>query len=120
MSRLSLRIFVSFFAAMLVIGAGAILITFWVFTERQEDNSALLREVAGQAAAALARDGRAGLRDWLATEAEGHADRPVLVIDDAGLELLGRARCHRASGPGVGRPGARPLGPCAGRHAPAA
>lgn len=90
MNRLSLRIFVSFFAAMLVIGAGAILITWWVFAVRQEDNADSLREVAGHAAAALAAGGRPGLADWLRTDAAQRRGRPLLVVDDAGRELLGR------------------------------
>jgi two-component system sensor histidine kinase CpxA len=89
-TRLSLRIFASFFAAMLVIGAGAILITWWVLAERQDDNAAQLRDAAGRAAAALARGGRPALVAWLAEDAATRRERPLLVIDDAGRELLGR------------------------------
>jgi len=90
MTRLSLRIFVSFFAAMLVIGAGAILITWWVFAERQDDNVTTLRDAAGRAAAALAAGGRPALADWLRADAGQRRGRPLLVIDDRGEELLGR------------------------------
>ncbi|MCU0761173.1 MAG: ATP-binding protein [Steroidobacteraceae bacterium] len=90
MTRLSLRIFASFFAAMLVIGAGAILITWWVLAERQDDNAAQLRDAAGRAAAALARGGRPELVAWLREDAATRRERPLLVIDDGGRELLGR------------------------------
>ena len=90
MTRLSLRIFVSFFAAMLVIGTGAILITWWILAERQDDSAATLREAAGRAAAALARGGRPALSAWLREDAAARRDRPLLVIDDDGRELLGR------------------------------
>ncbi|MFO1456851.1 MAG: ATP-binding protein [Steroidobacteraceae bacterium] len=90
MNRLSVRIFLSFFAAMLVIGAGAILITWWVLAERSEDNGATLREAAGRAAAALASGGRDGLTAWLREDAAQRRGRPVLVVDDDGRELLGR------------------------------
>jgi signal transduction histidine kinase len=91
MTRLSLRIFVSFFAAMLVIGAGAILITWWVFAERQDDTAATLRDSAGRAAAALSAGGRPALVDWLRAESAQREGRPLLVIDERGAELLGRA-----------------------------
>lgn len=90
MNRLSLRIFVSFFAAMLLIGAGAILITFWVVSERLEDNAVALREAAGQAAGALSRGGRPALVEWLRDDAVRRRGHPLLVIGDDGRELLGR------------------------------
>jgi two-component system OmpR family sensor kinase len=90
MTRLSLRIFVSFFAAMLVIGAGAILITWWVFAERQDDNASSLRDAASRAAAALSAGGRPALAEWLRTDAAQRSGRPLLVIDDQGEELLER------------------------------
>ena len=61
MNRLSLRIFASFFAALLLIGAGAIFITWWVLSERQDEGGIALRDVAGEAARALAAGGREGL-----------------------------------------------------------
>lgn len=90
MNRLSVRIFLSFFAAMLVIGAGAILITWWVLAERSEDNGATLREAAGRAAAALSSGGRDGLVAWLREDSGQRRGRTLLVIDDDGRELLGR------------------------------
>ena len=90
MTRLSLRIFVSFFAAMLVIGAGAILITWWVFAERLDDNAATLRAAAGRAATVLSAGGRTALVDWLREDAAERRGRPLLVLDDGGQELLGR------------------------------
>ncbi len=90
MSRLSLRIFLSFFAAMLVIGAGAILITWWVLAERQEEAGAGLREATRGAAQALSIGGHDGLRDWLRSDAAQLRGQPLLVLDESGAELLGR------------------------------
>jgi signal transduction histidine kinase len=90
MSRLSLRIFLSFFAAMLTIGAGAILITWWVLADRQEEAGAGLRDATRGAAEALSAGGRAGLRDWLRSDAARWRGQPLLVLDEAGTELLGR------------------------------
>ncbi|MCC6171210.1 MAG: HAMP domain-containing protein [Gammaproteobacteria bacterium] len=98
MTRLSLRIFVSFFAAMLVIGTGAILITWWILAERQDDSAAALRDAASRAAAALARGGRPALSGWLREHAAARHDRPLLVIDDHGRELLGRPLPPRYGG----------------------
>ncbi len=105
MTRLSLRIFVSFFAAMLVIGAGAILITWWVFAERQDDNAASWRDAAGRAAAALSAGGRPALVAWLRADAADRRGRPLLVLDDRGQDLLGRPLPARA---GAGRWAAPP------------
>jgi two-component system, OmpR family, sensor kinase len=90
MSRLSLRIFLSFFAAMLVIGAGAILITWWVLADRQEEAGAGLREATRGAAQALSSGGREGLREWLRSDAAQLRGQPLLVLDESGTELLGR------------------------------
>ena len=98
MTRLSLRIFVSFFVAMLVIGAGAILITWWLLAARQDENAMPLREAASRAAAALAHGGRPALVDWLREDAAIRRDRPLLVIDDEGRELLGRRLPRYAAG----------------------
>ncbi len=91
MNRLSLRIFLSFFAALLAIAAGAILITWWVLSDREPDSGPGLRRVAAGAARALAADGRPGLERWAADLGAGQPDRaPVLVIDDEGKDILGR------------------------------
>lgn len=91
MNRLSLRIFLSFFAALLAIAAGAILITWWVLADRDPDSGPGLRQLASGAARALAADGRPGLEHWAATFDDANPARPpVLVIDDDGREILGR------------------------------
>jgi two-component system sensor histidine kinase CpxA len=90
-NRLSLRIFLSFFAALLAIAAGAILITWWVLADREPESGPGLRRVAAEAARALAAGGRPGLERWAADlEAEDPTRPPVLVIDDDGREILDR------------------------------
>jgi len=91
LTRLSLRIFLSFFLALLAITVGTILITWWVLADREPDSGPGLRRVAAGAARALAADGRPGLERWAAALEAAEPDwPPVLVIDDAGREILGR------------------------------
>lgn len=91
MNRLSLRIFLSFFLALLAITVGTILITWWVLADREQDSGPGLRRVAAGAARALAADGRPGLERWAAALEAAEPDwPPVLVIDDTGREILGR------------------------------
>lgn len=91
MNRLSLRIFLSFFAALLAITAGAVLITWWVLADRDEASGPGLRRLAAGAARALAAEGRPGLERWVAElEARDPSRPPLLVVDDAGREILGR------------------------------
>ena len=91
MNRLSLRIFLSFFLALLTITVGTILITWWVLADREPDSGPGLRRVAAGAARALAADGRPGLERWAAALEAAEPDwPPVLVIDDTGREILGR------------------------------
>ncbi|MFO1428145.1 MAG: ATP-binding protein [Steroidobacteraceae bacterium] len=90
MNRLSVRIFLAFFGAMLAIVAGAILITWWILVDRQEESGAALRELTRGAAVALASGGREGLERWLASDAARLRGRPLLVLDEDGHELLDR------------------------------
>jgi two-component system sensor histidine kinase CpxA len=100
MNRLSLRIFASFFAALLLIGAGAIFITWWVLSERQDEGGIALRDVTGEAARALAAGGREGLVAWAEeSNREERRGRRVLLIDESGQDILGRRLPPRLRGP---------------------
>lgn len=90
MNRLWLRIFAGVFAALLLIAAGAVLITGWVISERRESAPSAIAELTRAARAAANDRGRDGLADWLRSRDARLFGRPVFVIDDAGRELLDR------------------------------
>jgi len=91
MRRLATRIFLAFFAALLLSGLGAVGLTSWVLSVRQESANKELLEAAQTAADALAKGGRDALIDWARNRS---ADRShhleILLIDEIGTELLGR------------------------------
>ncbi len=90
MNRLSLRIFASFFATLLLIAIGAVLVTGYVVSERRESTPTTLRDLVGSAQAALDDGGRAGLTEWLRGRNARLFGSPVFIVDDSGAELLGR------------------------------
>ncbi|MFM8518424.1 MAG: ATP-binding protein [Nevskiaceae bacterium] len=91
MNRLSVRIFVAFFLALLLVLAGAVAITGWTLNERDERASGELQIAAERAAEALALRGRTGLATWAkAQQKESTTAVVILVVDDLGREILDR------------------------------
>ncbi len=84
------RIFLSFWAVMVLIVGGTAGLTYLVLAERSDEvphgSSALLTE----AARALAEGGEPALVQWLSREPSHGADMRVLVVAEDGHELLGR------------------------------
>lgn len=92
MSKLALRIFASFFVALIVTVLGAIAVTAWMIAERKEAAEAELLVAAQEAASALAEGGAPSLRAWAENRSlESTVTLDVLVIDETGSELLGRS-----------------------------
>ncbi len=92
MKSLSLRIFLSFWSALIAIVAAAIGVTILFLTHREEmprTRDVLLSE----AAAALAHGDRAGLESWLQGREHGSGPR-VYAFDESGHELLNRPTEH--------------------------
>lgn len=92
MKHLATRIFLAFFAALLLTALGAIAITSWSLAERQEAAQRELLAAAEAAAAALAEGGRPALINW--SESRARDARPsldILVLDEWGEDLLGRS-----------------------------
>jgi two-component system OmpR family sensor kinase len=87
MSRLAWRIFLAFFATLLAVALGAVAITSWHLDSQREAARNEVRLAVQAAAVALAEDGREGLAVWAGGR---QASRRFLVVDDWGLELLGR------------------------------
>ncbi len=88
MKSLSLRIFLSFWSALIAIVAAAIGVTILFLTHREE--LPRTRDVlVAQAAQALARGDRPGLERWLASREREPGPR-VYAFDESGKELLNR------------------------------
>ena len=91
MKTLFLRIFISFWLAMVLILAGAIVVTVTVARYRIAMlNSLSPGEMMEGADAALANGGEAQLKTWLAGIVSTHPDLDIYVIDAAGNDLLQR------------------------------
>jgi len=91
MKHLVTRIFLAFFATLLVVAGGAVALTSWVLEEREAALQNELLQAAGAAADALAEGGRNALLDWTRTRAADPAPLlDILVVDEWGDELLSR------------------------------
>ena len=84
------RIFLSFWAVMITIVTGAVLVTWLVFIERADDAPRMSAVLIQDAARALQEGGEPALRRWLRGVRERTPDVRVLVVDGEGRELLGR------------------------------
>src|SRR5665213_99819 len=104
MRNLYLRIFVSFWTAMVLVLTFTVMATLWLADERVEREQGRQDQLAHEASAVLAASGIPGLRDWLARESARVAPDRLFVLDHQGADLLGRrvpdflrARFGRAS-----------------------
>jgi two-component system sensor histidine kinase CpxA len=91
MSKLALRIFVSFFAALVLTVLGAIAVTSWLIAERKVSAEAELFAAAQEAANALADGGVSSLKTWASNRSiDSGNSLDILVMDENGVDLLGR------------------------------
>lgn len=104
MRNLYLRIFISFWTAMVLVLTFTVMATLWLADERVEREQGRQDQLAHEASAVLAASGIPGLRDWLARESARVAPDRLFVLDHQGADLLGRrvpdflrARFGRAS-----------------------
>ncbi len=97
MNRLGVRIFLYLFAAIALIGVGAVVITGFVMAS-QRQSATPPRVVLAEARSVLEDGGRPALEDWLRTRNAQLFGLPVLIIDETGRELLGRRLPTRAAG----------------------
>ena len=92
MKHLVTRIFLTFFAALLLAGLGTVALTTWLIGERQQAADAELLEAARSAANALAAGGRPALISWAeARVSDPEKKSEVFILDESGEELLGRS-----------------------------
>ncbi len=90
MRSLSLKIFLSFWLAMLLIVVATAAITFFILAEMREQAPRSPRMFANEAAVALARDGREGLTEWLRTRGSRMSNLRVYVLTPDNQDLLDR------------------------------
>jgi two-component system, OmpR family, sensor kinase len=97
------RIFLSFWAAIVLIASGAVALTAINFAAGSGRPAA----ITSQAAEVLKRDGLAGLRTWLAEHNRRNRGQRTLIIDSNGQDILGqKLPDFRGGGP----PGPPPFG----------
>lgn len=90
MRGLLLRIFLWFWLAMVLIAGSTAAITSFIMDEmRGQQPGAVHREVANEAARALAKGGREGLTEWVRKRNSG-SQRRVFVLTPENRDLLGR------------------------------
>ena len=90
MRRLYTRIFLSFWAVLVLVVAGTVAVTWFVLVERSDALPRATAALVAQADAALRAGGEEGLRRWLAARDAAPAELRVVVVDERGRELLGR------------------------------
>lgn len=90
MRNLYLRIFVSFWTAMVLVLTFTVMATLWLADEHTEHEQGRQDQLAHEASAVLAGSGIPGLRDWLTRESARVAPDRLFVLDHQGADLLGR------------------------------
>lgn len=87
MKTLFLRIFLSFWAAMLLVLLSTAAVAWYRFsTVRTLDTN----ELAQQASARLHKDGVEGMRAWIGEAQDKYLGRRIYVVDYTGVDILGR------------------------------
>jgi two-component system OmpR family sensor kinase len=84
---LFLRIFLSFWAAMLLVLLSTAAVAWYRFSQVQTID---MNEIAGQAAARMSADGLDGLRAWIEETEKRYIGRTVYIVDYTGVDILGR------------------------------
>jgi two-component system, OmpR family, sensor kinase len=89
---LFLRIFLSFWAAMLLVLLSTAAVAWYRFSQVQTPD---INELAGQASARLDKDGATGLRAWIAEAEAKYIGRTIYIADYTGEDILGRTLPER-------------------------
>ncbi|MCZ8133342.1 MAG: ATP-binding protein [Steroidobacteraceae bacterium] len=90
MNSLYARIFLSFWAVMITIVTGAVLVTWLVFIDRADDAPRMSAALIREAAQSLRDGGEPALRRWLQGVRERSPELRIFIVDEGGRELLGR------------------------------
>jgi len=126
MRNLYLRIFVSFWIAMVLVLSFTVMATLWLDDQRAQHEQTRQDLLAREASSVLAEQGVPGLREWLARESPRAAPDRLFVLDQHGNDLLGRhvpdflrARFGRGTSAAAGAANATATPPTATSAAPA-
>ena len=92
MRTLFLRIFLAFWAAMLLVLLSTASVAWYRFSQVQSPD---YNELAKEAAARLERDGLTGLRAWIDEAQKKYVGRTIYVVDYTGTDILGRTLPER-------------------------
>ncbi len=92
MRTLFLRIFLSFWAAMLLVLLSTAAVAWYRFSQVQTVDS---NELAQHASVRLSKDGVPGLRRWIAESESKYIGRTIFVVDYTGEDILGRTLPER-------------------------
>jgi two-component system sensor histidine kinase CpxA len=84
---LFLRIFLSFWAAMLLVLSSTAAVAWYRFNQVQ---SVTIRQLADEAAARLYAGGPVALRAWIPEAQHKYPGRPIYIVDQTGEDILGR------------------------------
>ena len=96
MKTLFLRIFLSFWLAMGLIIATSIIVSATVAYQRLQALDAVEpSDLADQAAARLAKEGKPGLLAWIDEAEKTHAGLRIFIVGEHGADLLGRSLPER-------------------------
>jgi two-component system, OmpR family, sensor kinase len=87
MRSLFLRIFLAFWAAMLLVLLSTAAIAWYRLSQYAPID---LQQLAAEAAARLNQDGVSGLREWIGEAERRHVGRDIYIIDYTGVDILGR------------------------------
>src|ERR1039458_963485 len=90
MRNLYVRIFVSFWTAMVLVLTFTVMATLWLGDQRAQREQTRQDQLAREASRVLADSGVPGLRDWLTHESARAAPDRLFVLDRHGSDLLGR------------------------------
>jgi len=91
MRNLYLRIFLTFWTAMVLVLTFTVIVTLWLANQRIQHLQARQDDLARQASMVLGAQGVPGLRDWLRNEIRlVQPNDRLYVIDQHGVDLLGR------------------------------
>jgi two-component system, OmpR family, sensor kinase len=84
---LFLRIFLSFWAAMLLVLLSTAAVAWYRFSQVQTPD---LNDLAAQASVRLEKNGISGLRDWIEEAQRKYVGRTIFIVDYTGVDILGR------------------------------
>jgi len=90
MRNLYLRIFLTFWTAMVLVLAFTVVATLTLASERTQREQERQQRLAHEASSVLARDGIPGLRNWLEQQSSAVLPSRLFVLDKRGDDLLGR------------------------------